>query len=85
MGPEGAVNVIHRREIAEAADPNALRDQLVREYREKYANPYYAAERGILDAVIEPARTRAFLVSALRTLREQIRSAPPKKHGIMPA
>ncbi len=84
MGPEGAVNVINRRELAAAEDPDALRAQLVSAYREKYANPYYAAERGIIDNVIEPARTRPTLIAALRMLREQPVTTPPKKHGVMP-
>lgn len=85
MGPEGAVNILKRRELAAADDPTALRKELVAEYREKYANPYYAAERGILDEVIEPAYTRPKLIAALKMLREQVSSTPPKKHGVMPA
>jgi len=84
MGPEGAVNVLHRKELAAAEDPEARRAELVTEYRETYANPYYAARRGILDNVIEPARTRPELIAALRTVREQNRSVPPRKHGVMP-
>ncbi len=84
MGPEGAVNVLHRRELAAVDDPEARRAALVAEYRRKYANPYYAAERGILDNVIEPAQTRPVLISALRMLREQMHDQPPKKHGVMP-
>jgi acetyl-CoA carboxylase carboxyltransferase component len=84
MGPEGAVAVLNRRELAAAEDPEALRAELVAQYRAKYADPYYSARRGILDDVIEPARTRVELIGALRTLREQIRSVPPKKHGVMP-
>jgi propionyl-CoA carboxylase beta chain len=84
MGPEGAVNVLHRRELASADDPEARRAELVAEYRRKYANPYYAAERGILDDVIEPARTRPLVIRALRMLREQMHDQPPKKHGVMP-
>lgn len=84
MGPEGAVNVLNRREIASAEDPAARRAELVAAYRKTHANPYYAAERGILDNVIEPAQTRPTLIAALRLLREQIRNVPPKKHGVMP-
>ncbi len=84
MGPEGAVNILNRRELAEAEDPEARRAELVDEYREKYANPYRAAEHGVLDNVIEPAATRPVLIAALRALREQIRQVPPKKHGLMP-
>jgi acetyl-CoA carboxylase carboxyltransferase component len=85
MGPEGAVNIRNRRELAEAEDPDALRDELVARYREKFANPYRAAEDGIVDAVIEPARTRQTLVAALSALREPVRQLPAKKHGVMPA
>jgi acetyl-CoA carboxylase carboxyltransferase component len=84
MGPEGAVAVLNRRELSAAADPEALRAELVAQYRATYANPYYSAQRGILDSVIEPAQTRPELIAALRTLREQTRSVPPKKHGVMP-
>ncbi len=84
MGPEGAVNILKRRELANAEDPETLRKQLVAEYREEYANPYRAAEYGILDNVIEPAQTRPVLIAGLRALREQIRQVPPKKHGLMP-
>ena len=84
MGPAGAVNVINRRELADAEDPDALRADLVTDYRHTYATPYYSAERGILDNVIEPAQTRPVLIAALKMLREQIRNVPPKKHGIMP-
>ena len=84
MGPEGAVNILNRRELAKADDPEALREQLVAEYREEYANPYRAAEYGILDNVIEPACTRPVLIAGLRALHEQIRQIPPKKHGLMP-
>jgi acetyl-CoA carboxylase carboxyltransferase component len=85
MGPDGAVNVIHRRELAKLEDPTARRAELVAEYRATHANPYYAARRGIVDNVIEPSQTRSELIAALRTIREQIRPVPPKKHGIMPA
>jgi propionyl-CoA carboxylase beta chain len=85
MGPEGAVNVLNRRELADAEDPEALRESLVADYREIHANPYYSARRGILDDVIEPAETRSRLVAALRMLREQARYVPSKKHGVMPA
>ncbi len=84
MGPESAVNVVNRRELESAAAPEALRAQLIDDYRARYANPYYSAERGIIDNVIEPAQTRPVLIAALRVLREQIRHIPPKKHGIMP-
>ncbi len=85
MGPEGAVSVLHRRELATAQDPEAMRAELVADYRRTHANPYYAARRGIIDDVIEPARTRVELIGALNTLQEGIRPVPPKKHGVMPA
>lgn len=84
MGPEGAVNIVYRKEIAQAVDKEAARQQLVQEYRDKFANPYRAAEYGIIDDVIEPARTRPVLIAALAMLREQIRQNPPRKHGVMP-
>ncbi len=84
MGPEAAVNVLNRRELAAEADPTARRAVLVQAYRETYATPYYAAERGILDNIIEPAQTRPTLITALRLLREQLRPKPLKKHGVMP-
>ena len=84
MGPEAAVNVLNRREIAADADPVGRRAALVQAYRETHATPYYAAEHGILDNVIEPAQTRDTLIAALRMLREQLRPKPPKKHGVMP-
>ncbi len=84
MGAEGAVNILNRREISQAEDPDAARAALIAEYREKFANPYRAAEEGIVDAVIEPAQTRATLIAALRALHEPARQLPTKKHGIMP-
>lgn len=84
MGPEGAVNIVYRKEIAQAVDKAAAREQLVQEYRDKFANPYRAAEYGIIDDVIEPAQTRPVLIAALAMLREQIRQNPPRKHGVMP-
>ncbi len=84
MGPEGAVNIIFRRELAEAEDPNARRAELVAEYREKFANPYVAAARGYIDDVIEPHDTRPRLINALETLRTKRDTNPPKKHGNMP-
>ncbi len=84
MGPEGAVNIIFRRELAAAEDPDARRAELVAEYREKFANPYVAAQRGYVDDVIEPHDTRPRLISALEMLRNKRDSNPPKKHGNMP-
>jgi propionyl-CoA carboxylase beta chain len=84
MGPEGAVNILYRREMEQAADALALRDEKVREYREKFANPYAAAERGYVDEVIEPRDTRARLIQALETLATKRDENPPKKHGNIP-
>lgn len=84
MGPEGAVNILNRRELAQAEDSAKLRQELVADYREKFANPYRAAENGIVDSVIEPAQTRPTLIAALRALKAPIRQLPPKKHGVMP-
>ena len=76
MGPEGAVNIVFRRELAEADDPEARRAELIADYRERFANPYTAAERGYVDDVIEPRRTRPVLIDALRTASEEARAAP---------
>jgi len=84
MGPEGAVNILYRREMEAAADPAALRESLAREYREKFENPYAAAERGYVDAVIEPRETRRILIQALEVLRTKRDQNPPKKHGNIP-
>jgi acetyl-CoA carboxylase carboxyltransferase component len=84
MGPEGAVNVIHRDEIATAADPEARRKQLVDEYVERFANPYVAAARGYLDDVIEPRETRRKLIAALRSLAGKRDINPRRKHGNIP-
>ncbi|MBI4592614.1 MAG: acyl-CoA carboxylase subunit beta [Candidatus Rokubacteria bacterium] len=84
MGPEGAVNVLYRRELDGAPDPGAFREARTREYREKFANPYVAAERGYVDEVIEPRDTRARLCSALELLHTKRDQNPPKKHGNIP-
>ncbi len=84
MGPEGAVNIVFRREIAAADDPEAKRKQLVKEYRAKFANPYVAAGRGYIDDVIEPHETRPRLIDALEMLQNKRDSNPPKKHGNIP-
>ena len=87
MGPEGAVNILYRRELAGAADEGEvaeLRQAKVQEYREKFSNPYVAAERGFIDAIIEPRKTRYHLVRALRQLGGKRSSLPPKKHGNIP-
>jgi propionyl-CoA carboxylase beta chain len=84
MGPEGAVNILYRRELQAAKDPEALRREKLDEFRAKFANPYVAAERGFVDAVIEPRATRPRLVRALRVLRHKKDHNPPRKHGNIP-
>jgi acetyl-CoA carboxylase carboxyltransferase component len=84
MGPDAAVNIIHRRRLAEAEDPDALRAELIEEYKENFANPYAAAERGFIDDVIDPAETRPKLIRALDMLQNKRDTLPPKKHGNIP-
>ncbi len=84
MGPEGAINILYRRELAEAEDPVALRAELVQEYRDTLANPYVAASWGYLDDVIEPSQTRPTLINALEMLQNKRDENPPKKHGNIP-
>jgi propionyl-CoA carboxylase beta chain len=84
MGAEGAVNILYRRELAAAADVDAARAARVAEYREKFANPYVAAQRGYVDEVIQPRQTRAKLIAALATLETKRDKNPPKKHGNIP-
>jgi acetyl-CoA carboxylase carboxyltransferase component len=84
MGPEGAVNIIFRKELAAAEDPEARRAELVEEYRDTFANPYVAAARGYIDDVIEPAETRPRLIEALQMLQNKRDANPPKKHGNIP-
>jgi propionyl-CoA carboxylase beta chain len=84
MGPEGAVNILYRREMDHAPDPAALREEKTREYRDKFANPYIAAERGYVDEVIEPRDTRRKLIQALEILATKRDENPPKKHGNIP-
>jgi propionyl-CoA carboxylase beta chain len=84
MGARGAVNIIHRRQIADAAEPDDARQQLIGEYEERFANPYLAAERGLVDDVIEPRETRPRLIRALDMLRNKREAMPPRKHGNIP-
>jgi propionyl-CoA carboxylase beta chain len=84
MGPEGAVNIIFRGEIAKAKDADAERKRLVADYNAKFANPYVAASLGYLDDVIEPQETRPKLIAALEMLQNKRQSLPPKKHGNIP-
>jgi propionyl-CoA carboxylase beta chain len=84
MGPEGAVNILYKRELETAADPAAVRAEKVAEFREKFANPYIAAGRGFIDEVIRPRDTRRKLIAALRNLETKRDRNPPKKHGNIP-
>ena len=84
MGPEGAANIIFRKEIMEAEDEEAMRQQKVQEYIEKFANPYVAASKGYIDAVIEPSETRELLLHALEVSKNKDDYRPAKKHGIPP-
>src|SRR5213079_398031 len=84
MGPEGAVNIVFRDEIAKASDPEAKRAELIADYRDRFANPYSAAERGYVDDVIEPRRTRPVLIDALETALTKAESRPRRKHDNIP-
>ena len=84
MGPEGAANIIFRKEINSAENPEEMRRQKIKEYKKKFANPYVAAAYGYIDAVIEPAETRIFLAHALEISNNKTEIPPHKKHGIPP-
>ncbi len=84
MGAQGAVNILYRRELAAAPDPDRQRAELIADYTDHFATPYIAAERGYVDAVIPPSQTRAQVARALRLLRTKRESLPPKKHGNIP-
>ena len=84
MGPQGAVEILNRRELQQAADPDARKAELVDDYTEKYANPYVAAERGIVDAVIDPAETHPKVVAAFRMIEGKREELPKRKHGNVP-
>ncbi|MCL6302570.1 acyl-CoA carboxylase subunit beta [Streptomyces kronopolitis] len=84
MGAEGAANVIFRKEIAEADDPEAMRSRMVKEYKSELMHPYYAAERGLVDDVIDPAETRAVLIRSFAMLQTKQADLPPRKHGNPP-
>ncbi len=84
MGPQGAINIVFRKEIAKSKDAGRMRKTLTREYRTKFANPYIAAEKGYIDNVIEPAETRPKLITALEMLVTKRESRPPKKHANIP-
>lgn len=84
MGAEGAVNIICRNEIKKAEDPDAERERLIRDYREKFSHPFKAAEQGYIDEVIDPADTRPKIIEALKMLSKKQDNNPPKKHGNIP-
>jgi propionyl-CoA carboxylase beta chain len=84
MGPEGAVNIIFRKELRAAKDPVAERARLIQEYRDKFANPYKAAELGYVDEVIKPEDTRPKVIRAFEMLRTKRQENPAKKHGNIP-
>ncbi len=84
MGPEGAVNILYKRELDAAADPSAVRKEKIAEFREKFANPSVAAARGFVDEIIQPRETRRKLITALRNLENKRDKNPPKKHGNIP-
>ena len=84
MGPEGAVNIIYRRDIANSPTPDTRREKLMDDYKARFANPYSAAERGYIDDVIRPAETRPRLIRALETLQTKRVERPKRKHGNIP-
>ena len=84
MGAQGAVNILYRKELKDAEDPAALRQELIADYEDTLANPYIAAERGYVDSVIPPSQTRIAITRALRVLRGKRETLPPKKHGNIP-
>jgi propionyl-CoA carboxylase beta chain len=84
MGPEGAVNIVFRSEIANSLNPEETRQKLIADYRDKFANPYIAASRGYVDDVIDPRDTRPKLIKALEMLANKSETLPAKKHGNIP-
>ena len=84
MGPQGAVEIIHRRELQDSADPTVLRSELVDDYVERFANPYAAAERGFVDDIIDPSETRVRLIDGLEMLATKRAEPPRRKHGNIP-
>ena len=84
MGPEGAVDIVYKRELDRAANRETLRKEKIDEFRERFASPYVAAERGYVDAVIQPRDTRKKLIQALEMLETKRDKNPPKKHGNIP-
>ena len=81
LGPEAAINIIFRKELAESKDPEGTRKEIIKDYREKFSNPYIAAEKGFIDAVIDPLETRPMLIRALEAMANKRESRPAKKHG----
>jgi propionyl-CoA carboxylase beta chain len=84
MGPEGAVDIVYKRDLDKAKDRAAMRQEKIDEFRDRFANPYVAAERGYIDAVIRPRETRKKLIQALEMLQNKRDKNPPKKHGNIP-
>jgi acetyl-CoA carboxylase carboxyltransferase component len=84
MGPQGAVEILYRRELQTAADPVARKAELVEDYTERYANPYQAAERGYVDDVIDPAETRRKVIAGFAMLQSKREDLPKRKHGNVP-
>jgi acetyl-CoA carboxylase carboxyltransferase component len=84
MGPEGAVNVLYRRELQASSNSEEVRQSKIEEYRDRFANPFVAAERGYIDDVIEPHETRPRVIRALRMLANKTDTMPRKKHGNIP-
>jgi propionyl-CoA carboxylase beta chain len=84
MGPEGAVDIVYKRELEKAQDKAKMRQEKIEEFRERFANPYVAADRGFVDAVIQPRETRKKLIQALEMLETKRDKNPPKKHGNIP-
>jgi len=84
MGPEGAANIIFRKEIKGADDPMEFRQAKIQEYRDKFANPYVAAARGYVDVVIDPRETRQHLIASVESLVNKREGRPGKKHGNIP-
>ena len=83
-GPEGAVDIVYKRELEKAANKIGMRAEKIEEFRERFANPYVAADRGFVDAVIQPRETRKKLIQALEMLQNKRDKNPPKKHGNIP-
>ena len=84
MGPEGAANIIFRKEIKESQNPEAVRKSKISDYKTKFASPYPAASRGFINDIIEPKETRPYLIATLNALRGKRKHRPPRKHGNIP-